>query len=141
MQLEIRSKPHTVDGKKRQTIKVHATNSKDHLGGGNQDDRKRKDKLIRVSLCFSSDFHAVSNLNSVFKVPTHDVSSLKWYFFRFPWNPEVVELWPESYPQYLSRLSLALLTRFSPKTFPERTVFIICFSKRHGNKSCNLCGS
>ena len=77
MQLEIRSKPHTVDGKKRQKIKVHATNSKDHLGGGNQDDRKRKDKLIRVSLCFSSDFHAVSNLNSVFKVPTHDVSSVK----------------------------------------------------------------
>ena len=60
MQLEIRSKPHTVDGKKRQKIKVHATNLKDHLGGGNQDDRKRKDKFIRVSLCFSSDFHAVS---------------------------------------------------------------------------------
>ena len=77
MQHEIRSKPHTVDGKKRQKIKVHATNSKDHLGDGNQDDRKRKDKLIRVSLCFSSDFHAVSNLNSVFKVPTHDVSSVK----------------------------------------------------------------
>ena len=41
MQLEIRSSPHTVVmgkvGKKlKQQFKVHATKSKDYLGGGNQ---------------------------------------------------------------------------------------------------------
>ena len=74
MQLEIRISPYTVAmgkfiGKKNKTeqnSKGNATNSKDYLVGGNQHGHKKsKDKLIKVSLRFSSDLIAVSNLKSI----------------------------------------------------------------------------
>ena len=52
--------------KTEQKSKGNATNSKDYLGGGNQHGHKKsKDKLIKVSLRFSSDLIAVSNLKSI----------------------------------------------------------------------------
>ena len=47
--------------KTEQNSKGNATNSKDYLVGGNQHGHKKsKDKLIKVSLRFSSDLIAVS---------------------------------------------------------------------------------
>ena len=52
--------------KTEQKSKGNATNSKDFLGGCNQHGHKKsKDKLIKVSLRFSSDLIAVSNLKSI----------------------------------------------------------------------------
>ena len=52
--------------KTEQKSKGNATNSKDYLVGGNQHGHKKsKDKLIKVSLRFSSDLIAVSNLKSI----------------------------------------------------------------------------
>ena len=52
--------------KTEQKSKGNATNSKDYLVGGNQQgNKKSKDKLIKVSLRFSSDLIAVSNLKSI----------------------------------------------------------------------------
>ena len=52
--------------KTEQKSKGNATNSKDYLGGCNQHGHKKsKDKLIKVSLRFSSDLIAVSNLKSI----------------------------------------------------------------------------
>ena len=52
--------------KTEQKSKGNATNSKDFLGGCNQHGHKKSnDKLIKVSLRFSSDLIAVSNLKSI----------------------------------------------------------------------------
>ena len=72
---------------------------------------------------------------------THDASSLKRHFLRFPWNPEVNPWHDLKATHNTFRVIVCTFeTLFFRQSFSKELYLSFVFLRGHGNESCNLIG-